>query len=465
MKTKIKFYSGLDTIGGVVMSIVYGKERILLEIGSAFDPAKEVIKPNMEKRIEHYLYDELCLNKVPLVEGLYSKKHLKGFDLLASEDCDLHTSIFITHLHLDHMACMGLVSDDVDIYVSEPLLRIEKALEAVNKGVHTLHSGNYKILDPNKEYQIGEMILKPFLLNDKSYQDYSFYVKTPDMKLHYTGDVVLHGRYSDNVWKEMEYIKNEHVDVLVCETTSLMDNTMEMLYGEANAEIVACKDLPDGMLDTAMVDQKLLERLEQLDGLAVLNFYEREMEDVERFNHMAKQTGRIPVYEPETAYIIWKYFNEPVNVYVPDYTYEQDWFTELMENNPQVTLQQIHQNPRGYLLQNTYEHSMELFDLPKGGYLHSGGMPIGAFDPAFANLQRILKLAGFEHIGFFMSNYFTHAYPSQLKYYCDQVDAKVLIPSHGRNPERLLASNGRQRLLPKLYQTYVLENDQLVEAE
>lgn len=467
MKTEIKFYGGLNTIGGVVMSLIYGKERILMEIGTAFDPAKEIIDSTMIRRNEHYLYDELSIGRVPLVEGLYSKKYIRNFNLLASEDCDLHTSIFITHLHLDHMSCMGLVDDKVDIYVTEPLQRIEQALETVNKGVPTLRTVGYKILDPTKEYTIGEITIKPFVLNTKSYQDLSFYVKTPDMKLHYTGDVVLHGDYVEAVWKEMEYIKNEKIDVLVCETTSLMDSTMEMFYGDKDAEIIGYPELPEGMLDADMVDEKLLAILKEKEGLCVFHHYEREMDDVLTFMNMAKETNRIIAYEPETAYIIWKFFQQPIHVYVPDYKYDEPWFEELLKNNPVVTKEEIHGNPKGYLIQNTYEHIMELFDLPNANscYLHSGGIPSGAYDPRYHNLHKILGLAGFEHVNFFMSNYFTHAYPPQLKYYCDQIDAKVLIPCHGKNPYRLKASNGRQQLLPKKYQTYVLENDQLVEVE
>lgn len=467
MKTEIKFYSGLNTIGGVVMSLVYGKERILLEIGTAFEPATDVIDPVMIRRPEHYLYDELSIGRAPLVEGLYSRKHLLDFDLLASEETDLHTTIFLTHLHLDHMCNMGFVSDDVDIYATEPLLRIEDALETVGKGVHTLRTVGYKVLDPNKEYQIGDITIKPFVLNARSYQDLSFYVKTPDMKLHYTGDVVLHGDYVEAVWKEMEYIKNEKIDVLVCETTSLMDSTMEMFYGDKDAEIIGYPELPEGMLDADMVDEKLLAILKEKEGLCVFHHYEREMDDVLTFMNMAKETNRIIAYEPETAYIIWKFFKKPIHVYVPDYKYDEPWFEELLKNNPVVTKEEIHRNPKGYLIQNTYEHIMELFDLPNANscYLHSGGIPSGAYDPRYHNLHKILGLAGFEHVNFFMSNYFTHAYPPQLKYYCDQIDAKVLIPCHGKNPYRLKASNGRQQLLPKKYQTYVLENDQLVEVE
>ena len=109
---------------------------------------------------------------------------------------------------------------------------------------------------------------------------------------------------------------------------------------------------------------------------------------------------------------------------------------------------------------------MELFDLPNqdASYLHSGGIPIGEFDPAYGNMKRILAMSGFTHVNFFMNNYFTHAYPPQVKFYCDEVDAKILIPTHGNNPERLLAKEGRTQFLPELRKTYVLENDKLVEV-
>ncbi|MBQ7890137.1 MAG: hypothetical protein IJ356_10295 [Erysipelotrichaceae bacterium] len=466
MKTEITFYGGLNTIGGVVMSVVYGKQRVLLEIGTAYNPATDMFDGTVQHRKENLMYDELKLHRAPWVDGLYAKEHIKDFPLLSNEDSDLHTSIFITHMHLDHMSCMGLVADGVDVYLSEPAQRIEAALETVNQGVLTCRTVGYKVLDPNTEYHVGDITVKPFLLNSKSYQDYSFYVKTPDMKIHYTGDLFLHGDYVDAVWAEMNYVKNEHPDVLVCECTTLMDGTMKMMYDSPDAEIIGKAELPEGMMNKEMVDEHLCKNLSEKDGLCVFNFYEREMSDVMAFNKMAAKTGRIVAYEPETAYIIWKFFNEPVNVYVPDFKYDQDWFKELMAHNPVITLKDIHENPKGYLIQNTYAHIMELFDLPNQDacYLHSGGIPIGAYDPAYANMQRILEMAGFTHINFFMNNYFSHAYPPQVKYYCDEIDAKVLIPTHGNNPERLLAKEGRQRLLPKLGVTYVMEDDKLVEV-
>ena len=466
MRTEITFYGGLNTIGGVVMSVVYGKERLLLEIGTAYDPAGDMFDGIVHHRTENYLFDELTLRRAPRIDGIYAKNELKDFNLISSEESDLHTSIFITHMHLDHMSCMGLVSDDVDVYLSEPAQRLEAALQAVGQGVKTLRKTGYKVLDPHQEYKIGEITVKPFLLNAKSYQDFSFYVTTPDMKIHYTGDLMLHGDYEDAVWAEMEYVKAQKPDVLVCESTTFMDSTMNMMYGSTEAEVIGAAELPDGMMNKQMVDEHLCQNLAGKTGLCVFNFYEREMSDVMAFEQMAERTGRTIAFEPETAYLVYKFFNKDVNVDVPDFTYNQPWFDELMQHATVITKKEVHENPSRYLIQNTYAHIMELFDLPNqdASYLHSGGTPIGEFDPAYANMQRILKMTGFEHVNFFMSNYFTHAYPPQVKYYCDQVDAKVLIPTHGNNPERLHAKEDRIRLLPELGKTYVMENDKLVEV-
>ena len=55
MRTEITFYGGLNTIGGVVMSIVYGHERVLLEIGTAYNPATDMFDGTVQNRIDHYL--------------------------------------------------------------------------------------------------------------------------------------------------------------------------------------------------------------------------------------------------------------------------------------------------------------------------------------------------------------------------------------------------------------------------
>lgn len=471
MKSEITFYGGLNTIGGVVMSIVYGKERILLEIGTAYEPATDVYDGTVLKREKNWLKDELKLKRVPFVDGIYRKEDLSDFEgLKSAQESDLHTSVFVTHMHLDHMSCMGILDDSVDVYLSKPAQILEEALEAVGEGVRNIRTKKFIDIKDREVVKIGDIEVMPFLLNEKSYQDWSFYVKTPDLKLHYTGDLFLHGAYKDAVIAEMEYITKEKIDVLVCEATTFMDSTMLMMYDSVDAKVEGNLDLPKGMLNKEMVDDILLSKLKALDGLCVFNFYEREMSDVLSFNAMGEACDRVVCYEPKTAYLIWKFFNQPTNIYIPDYAeFDSDasWFSELCANNKIVSKTEVLKAPHKYLIQNTYPHIMELFDLHSKGatYLHSGGMPIGSYDPAYKNLLKVLELAGFEHVNFFQKNYFSHAYPAQVKAYCDHIMPKVLVPTHSYNPERLYAKAPTTRLLPKLYQTYVLENDVLVEKK
>lgn len=469
MKTTVTFYGGLNTIGGVVMVIAYGKERVILEMGRAYLPDQDIYDGFIQKRNHHFLYDELVMGRAPRIDGLYNKKDLQGYPLIPCEESDIHTSIFITHLHLDHMSNMGIVGDNVDVYLSEPAMRLERALEDVGEGVPTLRKSAYKTLDPNTIYHLGGITIQPFLLNSKSYQDYSFYVTTPDLKLHYTGDLMMHGDYADAVFKEMEYIKKQHIDALVVDCTTFMDSTMEMLYHDAHHEVLPSIELPKGMMNKEMVDKELETILSKQKGLCVFNFYEREMSDVETFEAMAKATNRIIAFEPKTAYMIYKFFARDVNVFQLDNSeYEGEiWYEELKSHASFIDIHDVWKSPGNYLLQITYSHSLDLFDLPStdASYLHAGGTPIGSFDPAYENLMRIISKSGFKHVNFFMDNYFTHAYPNQVKYYCDEIDAKVLIPTHGKNPEKLFPGNNRSRLLPKLGVTYVFDGETFVEEE
>ncbi len=468
MKTQLKFYSGIHTIGGVCMSIIYNNQRIILELGAAYNPSSDVFDGKVLQRDSNYISDSILLGLIPKVEGIYPKEYIKNIDLKSYEEVQLPTTAFISHLHLDHMLFMGMLHDEVDIYLCKEAQVIEQALQDTNQGCYSIRKVDYKDFSHLDTIYIGDIKITPYLINPRSYKDWSFYVETPDLKLHYTGDVILHNANAENVLNEMKWLKEKNIDVLVCDATSFMDSTMEMIYANANTEVIADKNLPPNMLDEKMVENQLLENMKNKTGLCVINFYQREMAEVEKFEHMAKQCNRILILEPKTAYIVYKFFNKKVNIYLPDFKEnkhnDKQWYKTLIKNATLVTNEEITLNPHKYLLQNSYEYIMELFSLPQenASYLHSGGIPIGSFDPAYNNLKSILSKTKFEYVSFFCENYFTHAYPSQVKYYVDQINANVLIPSHSFNPERLKPKKDRQQLIPLLNETYVYHNHKLV---
>jgi ribonuclease J len=471
LNTKFIMHSGLYTIGGVICSVQYGKDRVIFEMGSAYNPETDVYDGTVLPRSKAWVRDAIRTQRIPPIQGLFRKQDLDGFmDLIPAEESDLNTAVFITHLHLDHMSGIGMVAPNIPVYMNENAIIIERALEATGEGVPTL-AREYTHFEPNVPIRVGAIEVLPLLTSSRSYRDFAFLVTTPDGTIHWTGDLSLHGDDTQLALAQMEFLKARNIDVLICDSTSFMDDVLLLMNNTTDpAAIVPSREIPAGMLDTADVNRELFAVLEQQTGLCVFNFYPREMDEAQRYIEWAEKVNRVCVFEPDCAYIVYKYHHIRPHIFVPDSArypanpaLQPAWFKELLANATVVSGEQIRANPAGYLLQNSYRHILELFDLPGegGAYLHADGIPIGEFDPAYKNLLRIVERTQFKYVTFFCKNYFGHGYPAQVKYFCDEVDAKVLIPCHGFNPERLLPKHGEQ-LLPIEGKTYRLSDGRLI---
>lgn len=474
MKTKFILHAGLYTIGGVICSVEYGKDRVIFEMGSAYSPETDVYDGFVLPRSKSWVRDAIRTKKIPPIHGLYRQQDLDGFmGLIPAEESDLNTAVFITHLHLDHMAGMGAVAPQIPVYLNENAAIIERALEATGEGVPTVER-EYTHFEPNIPIQIGAIEVLPIITSNRSYRDFALLITTPDGTIHWTGDLSLHGEDAPLAIAQMELLKARGVDVLLCDSTSFMDDILLQMNSTTDPEaIIPSREIPQGMLDSADVNRELFNIMESQKGLCVINLYQREMDEVQRYIGWAEKLGRICVFEPDCAFIIYKFLKIRPNVFIPDssrYPNSPDqqpaWFRELLENSQVITREDIAADPAGYLLQNSYRHILELFDLPdaNGAYLHADGIPIGDFDPAYKNLMRIINRTNFKYVTFFSKNYFGHGYPPQVKYFVDQVDPKVLVPCHGFNPERLLPNHGEQ-LLPVEGVPYILADGKLFPEE
>lgn len=469
--TRFILYTGLRTIGGVNASVSYGRDRVLLECGGAYDHATAVYDGKILERRRRWIYDGLRAGLMPRVEGLYRREDLFDLPLTSAEDSPWNTAVFITHLHLDHMAYMGAVAPEIPVYLHPAAQKIEAALEATGRGVPTV-GRNYQDLLPGAPIRVGQIEVLPILCRDTGYRDFAFLITTPDGTIHWTGDLCLHGMEAERTFRQADLLKERSIDVMLCDCTAFMDSVLPMTVPDKDPKkILPSREVPPGMLSEQAYYEGLFTHLEKAAGLAVFNFYQRETDDAALFMDWARRTGRKCVFEPDAAYIVWKFFGIRPYVYYPDDALTEGqrreaWGRELVANSQEVTPEDIARDPRGYLLQNSYEHIMELWSLPaeKGVYLHADGIPIGAFDPAYANMRRIVERTGFAYVTFFCENYFGHGYPAQVKWFVDHVDPKVLIPCHGYNPERLLPNTGVQ-LLPELNKEYILCDHKFYPAE
>jgi len=71
-KTKMRFLSGLNTIGGNIVEICYGNDRIIFDFGRAYNPADTLLS-NSQGRADTQVADMLRLKMIPAIDGIYSK--------------------------------------------------------------------------------------------------------------------------------------------------------------------------------------------------------------------------------------------------------------------------------------------------------------------------------------------------------------------------------------------------------
>lgn len=447
-KTLVTMYGGTRTIGGVVAEIIYGTDRVICEIGTGYNPSTDIYDGVVRRRDSAWLEDALLTGEAPPVPDLYPGR-----------DESLNTAVFVSHLHLDHMSAMGFVDDSVPVYIAEPALRIEQALQTIGEGVHPNHT-NYRYFTADNPVKIGEIEVLPLLIRTESYWDHSFVIKTPDATIHYTGDLALHGNEPELVWQEMDRVASMDIDLQLIDVTAFMDSTLEMIYGTNTPVIESSREIPCGMLSESEAFAIYEKALPPHRGAAVVNFYERETDFITQFSKLAESCGRSLVLEPETGYIMWKVTGQRQNIAIPDvkryHDKQPEWLAELSAESTIVQWSDIKASPSKYLVQITYANSVQMFELRDldGLYIHADGVPIGSFDPAYDNLMRVIDLANFEYVTSFQENYFGHGYPSQVKYYAEQIHARVIWPVHSYNPERFSVNTDSICQLPELGVTY-----------
>lgn len=458
--TQITIYTGLDTVGGVVAEISYGTDRVICEIGTGYSPESAIYDGIVRHRSRAWLADALRTHQAPPVPGLYPLAD-GGSPAQPGQ-----TAVLVSHLHLDHMSAMGFVDNSIPVYISEPALRIERALQDIGQGVHPYHT-NYQIFGVEEPINVGAIRVLPIMVTDASYQDYSFLITTPDTTIHYTGDLALHYARADLTWAEMHRLADQDVHVQLLDVTTLMDDTLRMIYGTTEPEIVASSQVPEGMMAWEDVLENYRKLLLGHEGAAVVNIYERETADVDCFTELAEDNDRTFVLEPETGYIWWRFTGKPPAIYLPDYpefdvSSRPGWLTALLEAATVVEWDEVVNNPGAYLVQTTYPRCAQLFDLAgaDGMYIHDGGIPIGAFDPAYANLRRIIDMVGMRYVTAFMDNFFGHGYPSQVRYYAEQIGAHIVMPVHSMNPERFKMSGPSQVLVARAGVTYTVVHEE-----
>ncbi|MFP7171200.1 MBL fold metallo-hydrolase [Terribacillus sp. 7520-G] len=441
MKTTIKFWGGLHTIGGNIAEVTYGTDRIIFDFGLVYDPASSII--DTKERKQSYVLDMLKLGAIPSIDGIYSRESLEGDSFSAAkpqpqEDSSYQTAVFISHLHLDHMGAMDTLSAQIPIYMTEDSKQLYDALERVGEGL-SLHKETIG-MSFGQTIEVGEIRVTPIPVDHDVIGAASFLIETPDLTIVNSGDLRMHGAHPEYTEDWLTFMATRDIDVLLIEGTTFNPDKKDTE--------TACKEDAD-ILKVGK------DALSQKQGLGIFNIYHRNIDRIQTFLQMAELTGRTPVLEAPTAYLADHFLHDVQFMIYLDASCKSAVTTEqLLTKYKGVSASEINQNPASYLLQNSYHSIQNLLDLDLKDsiYLHSNGMPLGSFDPAHQTMHALLERFGVTYQSLNVSG---HAKHEDILYIIDRIKPRVLVPWHSHYPELIKPLDSKQEVYyPKLYETW-----------
>lgn len=426
-KTTVTFYNGLNTIGGPMIEVAYGKSHVLFDLGEVYRPELNLPDESYQTLIQNKLIGDVPNFYDPKITG-------KKIDTDRWE----HSAAYMSHLHLDHSKAMNLLAPEIPLYAGSITAHMLPALN--EKGDFLLpaagHKSNYTwsiiAAKYKKPIHVGDITLEIWPSDHDAYGATGLIITTPDKKISYTGDIRLHGYHPD--WVHEYLTASKGCDLFISEATGVSwpeeknDKDSEEFTGPKNE-----KELTEDIVNL----QK-----ENPNRQITFNTYPT---NVERLLRIIADSPRKVVLYAERAHLLKESFKKDYPYY---YLPGDKKFTDL-KPELEVSYSDLLDDDHKYLWQAVSD-----FDrLQKGGlYIHSNAEPLGDFDPAYKPFVEQFAKDGIEYKALRCSG---HADEKELKEIISEVQPAILIPVHTLHPELEENPYGK-RILPKRGQTITL---------
>ncbi len=443
-QTKITFWGGLDTIGGNIVSIEYGEYRIVTDFG-ALAGVNVMNLLSKDTTSTH-----LDLGELPAIEGLYPKAAIGEFGLESFEESNLNTIVCLSHLHLDHLGAFGQLPEELPIYALEEAVDFYMQLEETK--LLPSYDVNWQKVTAESPIQHGPFEIVFHESDHDTVGAASIFIKTPDMRIVYSGDFRLSGFQPDKVLNWAQKARDFDADLFLVEGTTFSHsasepNPVDVSLGELTQAINAPNEI------------KLMNSIEAIiqenpNYLVAFNGYPQNIERLLVLAELVTTLGRTLVMDQTYFNLMKHYLTGFLNVKYLDLSYESH--AELADDA--VSLEMLNEMPQYYILQFDYERHEHVFALPAGIYFHSNGMPLGSFMPEYEPYVRRFVEAGWD---FYHANVSGHASQNDLLLVNYLVQAKVSVPWHTFRPDvyaEAIEEIGMKTWLPEYHVVYTTDD-------
>jgi ribonuclease J len=424
METRYRFWGGLDKIGGNIVEVRTEAARILTDFGPSVN--REPIDPEREGELEYLMERE----QMPQIPELYDTSSFERLPLASVRADSIATSLFISHIHLDHMGGLRYLPKGTKVYVSKEFYTLFYALVDVGEEVDvdcTLIPFEYE-----KPIQVGDIKVIPYQTDHDTIGCAAFFIETEDLKLIHSGDLRLSGYHPDFVWKWVEKAKQWQPDILCIEGTSFSFDPDEVVE-----EVL--EDKPKKIESEEELLKRLEELLNQSSQAIVFNPYIRNVERMKKVDEIVRKSGRIMVWEENYAQVLHAFYpNESWVILEETMQQKKAPYEEEI-----LSLEEIAHYPEKYVLQNSVAYLEFLTSLPGALYLHSNGEPLGPFMAHYDTFIEFLEKNRLDYLSFATSG---HAKQEDLLEVAKAVEAKFVMPWHTYGRERFKDALEREKI-------------------
>lgn len=447
----IRFYGGINEIGGNKILLEDNDTKIFLDFGMSFGRREKYFEEFLTPRAANGIGDFLAMDLLPDIPGIYREDLLKHIGKKPEEPTV--QGVILSHAHADHANYISFLHKDIPIYCGKTCKHILEAVEEQSQREIECEVLNFKKRPVYKEeyknppiervfntFKTGDKIcidsieIEPIHVDHSLPASYGFIIYTSKGPVVYTGDLRMHGTHAEMTDDFIKAAEEAKPIAMITEGTRIdtekSDESEEKIYRESKSEISNNKKLTIVDFNFKDVDRfrTFYKMAKDLDKKLVISF--KHACFLEKY-HMDKKL-RVPDSKDEQILLLKP--KRLTGTYIDeDYT---DWYIKKRMNYPNIIIaEDIAKNPSRYMVVLNFYYFNMLVDLKpyNGTYVHSLSEPFNEeMEISYERMHNWLK-----HFDtrFVQSHCSGHINGSDLYELIETVKPKIVFPIHTEHPE------------------------------
>jgi len=410
-KTVLKFYGGVNEIGGNKILLQDRDVKVFFDFGMSFALKKQYysppfLSPKSDKSLKK-------LGILPKIKGIYN-------------DTEPHIdAVFISHSHMDHSAYISFINRDIPVYCGATTKIILKTLSEMRRTdlEFNVEGINFNSFRTGQTIKIGHLEIEPVHVDHSVPGAYGFIIYTTNGAIVYTGDFRAHGTKHEMTFDFVERAKRAEPVAVISEATNM-----------TGASVSSEEDVKD----------KLDKIVCQSNGIVLTDFAYTDIDRLNSFYGIAQKNGRCLAISLKQAYLLNalskdehlkppKLSSSDILIFRKLKKTKESWENQLLEKYADKikTASEISKQQCDVILAMSFYDLEELVEIePKPGscYILSASEPFNEeMEIDFEKLVNWLRHYGLPQYHVHVSG---HIMPLQLKSILKELDSKKIFPVH-----------------------------------